>query len=92
MFIDELNMGLLPRSWFHKAVHVLGTLPLNGKGKVTGAAISIEGHADSVWNIKECITIDLLEKGAAVNSAFYCQILRQNSRYNDDKPRIKSFV
>ena len=31
------------------------------------------------WYMKEPITIDFLEKGATVDRAAYCQLLRQNS-------------
>ena len=33
------------------------------------------------WGMKGPITIDFLEKGAVVNSASYCQLIRQNLPY-----------
>ena len=43
-------------------------------------------------DIKEAITIDFFEKGAAVNSASYCQLLKQNSPYLLNDPRINPYV
>ena len=58
---------------------------LYGKVKVLGAVVSEKSHA--VWNMKGPITIDFLEKGATVNFASYCQLLRHNSPYllNDSR-------
>ena len=34
-----------------------------------------------LWNLKESITVDFLKKDSTVNSAFFCQLLRQYSPY-----------
>ena len=41
-----------------------------------------------VCEMKGPITIDLLKKGAGINSASYCQLLMQNSPYLLNGPRI----
>ena len=41
-----------------------------------------------LWVIKELIIIDFLEEGTTINSADYCQILRQHSLYLLNDPRV----
>ena len=48
-----------------------------GKEKIASTVVSKQGDADSLVGYEKPITIDFLKRGAVVNSAFYCQLLRQ---------------
>ena len=50
--------------------------------------VSKEGHADNLLGHERTITIEFFEKGATVNNASYCQLLRQNSTYLLNDPCI----
>ena len=49
------------------------------KKKVVGAAVSKEGHTDCLLGHEETSYCWFHLKGAGVNSASYCQLLKQNS-------------
>ena len=89
MLTNRLNTGLQLRVWVEKSIHEVETHWLSGKEKVLGEAVSTEDHAISIsWDMKGPITIEFLEKGATVKSAFSCQLLRQNYCYLLNDPGI----
>ena len=45
-----------------------------------------------IWVMEGPITIDFPEKGASVDSTFYCQLLSQNSFYFLNDPHITTHV
>ena len=64
-----------------KTIHRVETHWLSGKKKVLGATVSKEGHANSLLGHERTNHLVSLKKGATINSASYCQLLRQNSPY-----------
>ena len=68
MFTNRRDMGLPLHTWVEKTVNRVETPWLSGKEKVRDAVVSKEGDADNVLGH---------EKGATVNSSFYCQLLKQ---------------
>ena len=52
---------------------------LSRKEKAPVTAVSKEGHADSLLGHERTYHFDVLEKGATVNIASYCQLVWQNS-------------
>ena len=77
LFTNGLRMGFPIWAKVKKTVHGVGTHWLSCHEKVLRAAVRKEGHADSLVEHKRCITIDFIEKVATVNTASYCQLLRQ---------------
>ena len=72
-------MGLQLQPWVEKTVDGVATDWLSRKEKIPDVAVSKEGDA-----------VDFYEKGATVNSAFYCQLLRQNWPFLLNDPHIIS--
>ena len=75
MFTNGLNIALPLRAQDEKTVNGVEIHWLSSKEKVPGTAISKEDHNENFWDMKG--PIDLLEKGATVNSVSDCQLLRQ---------------
>ena len=72
MFMNRLKIGLPQRTWVGKTVLRVKKYGLSAKNS-SGRSNRKEDHTDS---LPGSITIDLLEKGATVITASYCQILR----------------
>ena len=64
-----------------------GLLPGAWVEKTVFRAFRKEGHAD----MKRLISIDCLENTATINCAFYCEILRRNSAYSLNNPRVSMY-
>ena len=88
MYTNGLNIGLLLQACVKKTVDSHNIDWLSGKEKVPGAAVSKEGHAYSLLGNEGPTTIDFLEKGATVNSASYCQVIRKTLPYLLNDPCV----
>ena len=89
MFTNGLNVGFLLRAQIKQSVHWVETHCFTGNFL---AQWSVKKLMLTVfWDIKgPFITIDFLEKGATVNSASYCQILRQYFTLFIERPSYHS--
>ena len=78
MFSYALNMGLPQRTWVEKTVHGIETHWLSGQENVPGTAVSKEGHADTqLGNKMNDQSWFPWPKSVTLNSATYCQLLKQ---------------
>ena len=73
-------MGFLQQAWAEKTVYGVETHWLSNKEKVIGAAVN-KDDIDSLRAHERTHHYWFPWKNATVNSASYCQQLRQNSLY-----------
>ena len=81
MLTNEKSMGFPWQAWVEKIIHGVETHGLSSKEKVSGTAVSKEGHANSVLIDLKTNTVDFLEKHATISNASNCQLLKWNSLY-----------
>ena len=72
-------LGLPRRAWVKKTFHRVEAHWLSSKEKFRAKQSAKKVMLTVFWNMNGAIAINFLEKGSTVNSAFYCQVLWQNS-------------